>query len=344
MEIGIIGATGYSGNVLYSLLKQHPQVTKINLYGHQQTNSTTSYLDEEIPSFQGEHLPLQAFNAEKIMAENDCLFFATPAGVAKQLATPLLAADFPIIDLSGDFRLKDPAEYSKWYQQPAAPAEQLAKAEYGLCEFNDHPTAAYIANPGCYATATLLGLAPLIIEHLIELKSIVVDAKSGVSGAGKKLSASSHFSFINENAWLYKLNQHKHIPEILQQMQNWDDQVQAVQFSTTLIPITRGIMATIYAQLKPGITPKQIDDVYRKHYQTKPFVRWRSTELPMIKNVTGSNYCDLGYGYNPATNVITVVSVIDNLLKGAAGQAVQNFNLMWHFPETTGLPQLPIFP
>lgn len=343
MEIGIIGATGYSGNVLYNLMKQHPQVTAINLYGHQQ-DSALRYLDEEVPAFQGERLPIRPFNPTKIMQENDCLFFATPAGVSKNLALPLIDANFPVIDLSGDFRLKDPADYLKWYQQPAAAKSQLAQAAYGLCEFNQQVTKSYIANPGCYATATLLGLAPLIIEHLVDLKSLIVDAKSGVSGAGKKLSSSSHFSFINENAWLYKLNQHKHIPEILQQMQLWNSQAQAIQFSTTLIPITRGIMATIYAQVKSGITPNDIETAYQKYYQTAPFVRWRGTELPMIKNVTGSNYCDLGYGYNPTTKMVTVVSVIDNLLKGAAGQAVQNFNLMWHFPETTGLPQLPTFP
>ncbi|KRM88963.1 N-acetyl-gamma-glutamyl-phosphate reductase [Liquorilactobacillus vini DSM 20605] len=344
MRIGILGATGYSGIVLYSLLRQHPQVTQIKLYGHQGNNESAALFNERVPAFKTENYPIEAFSANQVMQETDCLFCATPAGVTSQLIEPFIKNNFPVIDLSGDFRLKDPTSYEKWYHRPAAKQEQLTHAEYGLAEFHHSISGHYIANPGCYATATLLGLAPLLLEHLIDLQSIIVDAKSGVSGSGKKLSASSHFTFINENISLYKLNAHQHIPEIMQQLKLWDPAVKPIQFSTTLIPVTRGLMATIYVKLRSGVTRRQVTAAFQAQYQNSPFVRWRNQQLPDLKAVVGSNFCDIGYGYNPAANVLTVVSVIDNLVKGAAGQAVQNFNLMWGFPEETGLPQFPVFP
>lgn len=343
MRVGILGTTGYSGAVLFSLLKQHPQVTKIKLYGHENPAKNV-LLSEQLPAFVGQDYPIEAFSAKKVMQATDCLFCATPAGVTSQLIKPLITADFPVIDLSGDFRLKQPAVYEKWYQRPAADVALLAKAEYGLAEFHRKINGHYVANPGCYATATLLGLAPLLLDQLIDLGSIVVDAKSGVSGSGKKLTASSHFTFINENICLYKLNYHQHIPEIMQQLKQWDPAAKPIQFSTTLIPVTRGLMATIYAKPKPQTTVDQIEQAYEKYYHDKPFVRWRKNQLPDLKEVVGSNFCDIGYGYNPAANVLTVVSAIDNLLKGAAGQAVQNFNLLAGFPETAGLPEMPLFP
>ncbi|MCC7666931.1 N-acetyl-gamma-glutamyl-phosphate reductase [Liquorilactobacillus satsumensis] len=343
MRVGILGATGYSGAVLFSLLKQHPQVTEIDLYGHEGQSTARRLLADEIPAFSNAALPIVPFVPQDIMATTDCLFCATPAGITKNLMEPFIAQNFPVIDLSGDYRLKDPTQYEKWYHKKAAPSHLLKEAEYGLSEFLTHP-GHYIANPGCYATATLLGLAPLALKKLIEPTSIIVDAKSGISGAGKKLSATSHYTFINENACLYKINEHQHIPEIMQQLQQWNAAIPAIQFTTTLIPITRGIMVTIYAKAAAGLTATQIQAAYAQVFAQSPFVRLRNHGFPTIQDVKGSNYCDIGYNYNPKTNTITVVATIDNLLKGAAGQAVQNFNKLSGFTETAGLPELPSFP
>ncbi|WP_057895769.1 N-acetyl-gamma-glutamyl-phosphate reductase [Liquorilactobacillus oeni] len=344
MRVGILGATGYSGAVLFSLLTQHPQITKIDLYGHanREPDRRRSLVDE-VPAYSNIHAQLLPFIPQTIMETDDCLFCATPAGITKDLMEPFIAQNFPVIDLSGDYRLKDPLQYKKWYHKEP-PAEQLlTKADYGLSEFLNHPKN-YIANPGCYATATLLGLAPLVLEKLLEPDSIIVDAKSGVSGAGKKLQPSNQYTFINENAFLYKINEHQHIPEIMQQLHKWDPTIPTIHFTTTLIPVTRGIMATIYAKAAPQISVAKIQEAYLHSYSHSPFVRLRNETFPTIQDVKGSNYCDIGFNYNPQTNVVTVVAVIDNLLKGAAGQAVQNFNKLYGFEETTGLPALPSFP
>ncbi|HAM87739.1 MAG TPA: N-acetyl-gamma-glutamyl-phosphate reductase [Lactobacillus sp.] len=342
MNAAIIGVTGYSGTVLYQLLSQHPAVENIHLYGHQDT-AAPRFLNDEIEAFCDRRIMIEPYDVRKIMAENDVVFFATPAGVTAKLAQPYLDADFPVIDLSGDMRLKDPKEYAKWYHKDPAPADQLAKAQYGLAEFNT-VHAGYVANPGCYATATLLGLAPLIKKHLIDPDSIIVDAKSGLSGAGKKLTTSSHFAWINENSQPYKVNQHQHIPEILQQLQQWDASVKALQFTTTLIPVTRGIMASIYAKPLPGVDEEKLTAAFEECYGKRRFVRLIKNGWPSIKEVSHSNFCDLGWALDHNSHTILVVSVIDNLMKGAAGQAVQNLNHMFELDETLGLPMIPNWP
>ncbi|VDG31556.1 N-acetyl-gamma-glutamyl-phosphate reductase [Lactobacillus pentosus] [Lactiplantibacillus mudanjiangensis] len=342
MQVALVGVNGYSGMTLYRLLKQHPAVDQIKLYGHTDSKPTT--LAALVPVFQKETVRVRPFDAATVMAENDVVFFATSAGVTKTLALPLIAANFPVIDLSGDFRLRQPDAYETWYHQTAAPVAALAKASYGLAEFNHHLTP-YVANPGCYATATLLGLAPVVQQHLIEPTSIVVDAKSGLSGAGKKLSTTSQFTMVNDNLQLYKLNQHQHIPEIMQQLQQWWPKVPALEFTTTLIPVTRGIMSTIYAKAAQPTTTAELVAAYQQVYQDQPFVQvLPADDLPTLKQVVGSNDCAIGVNYNPITNTILIVSVIDNLMKGAAGQAVQNFNQLFQYPATAGLPDLPVFP
>ncbi|MCP0886865.1 N-acetyl-gamma-glutamyl-phosphate reductase [Ligilactobacillus sp. WILCCON 0076] len=343
MQAAVVGVTGYSGTVLYQLLTQHPAIEQINLYDHANGSDTVRYLDEEISAFRNQHIILRRYDAAAIMADNDVLFFATPAGVTSQLVQPYLEKNFPVIDLSGDMRLKDAKCYAKWYHKKAATVDQLAKASYGLAEFNT-PTSNYIANPGCYATATLLGLAPLVLEKMVQVDSIIVDAKSGVSGAGKKLAASSHYAFINENAYVYKVNQHQHIPEIMQQLKIWDEKIKTIQFTTTLLPITRGIMATIYAKPKQDCTLENLKKAFNKYYVDKPFVRVLDEGLPNIKDVTYSNYCDIGFAYNEESQTIMIVSVIDNLLKGASGQAVQNMNKLFEMAENTGLPVVSMWP
>lgn len=337
MKIALVGISGYGGMVLYQMLQHHSQVTQIELYGHQQTVPTP--LSQVVPLFIGDHThQVLPYDSSQIMAHNDAVFFATSAGVTSQLAAPFIAHHFPVIDLSGDYRLKQPATYEKWYHKPAAKLADLQMAHYGLAEFNDARHQSYIANPGCYATATLLGLAPLIQDHLVDVDSIIVDAKSGTSGAGKTPSAMAHFTQVNDNLQLYKVNEHKHIPEIVQQLQQWDSTVSAIQFSTTLLPITRGILATIYVKATPTTTAAMVDHAFQTTYANQPFVRYTGQQMPTIKQVVGTDYCDLGVMYNEATHTIMVASVIDNLVKGAGGQAIQNFNQMNGFDEADGLP------
>ena len=340
MKVGILGITGYSGMVLYTLLMQHPNVSGVVLYGSSQE---TQALSDVIPAFGTNDVQIVPFDAQQALQELDCLFCATPSGVTSQLMQPFIEVGFPVIDLSGDFRLRDSHLYENWYHQSGRELPSTEKITYALPEFTTeyHP---YVANPGCYATATLLGLAPLAQAGLLEAGSIITDAKSGVSGAGKNPSAQTHLPFINENLWVYRLNQHQHIPEITQQLSDWDNHLTAIQFSTTLLPITRGIMVNTYAKLNRLMNQQEIEQIFAQCYEGKPFVRFRGTQLPTIKEVVGSNFCDIGVVWNPTTKIVTIVSVIDNLMKGAAGQAVQNFNLYFGFEETAGLPMFPVFP
>lgn len=315
MNVALVGVTGYSGMVLYQLLQQHPEVTTVRLFGH--PDSQPQPLMEAVPNFVADQTLIEPLDTATVMASCDVIFFATSAGVTTELAGPFIEADFPVIDLSGDYRLQDPQTFTKWYHKPAPATAALQNSHYGLVEFANAAGHNYIANPGCYATATLLGLAPLVQQQLIDPASIIVDAKSGTSGAGKKLAASTHFSQTDENLQLYKVNQHQHIPEIMQQLKIWNANVPAIQFTTTLLPIVRGIMDTIYA--KSEATAEQLQAAFTATYADSPFVRvLPAGQLPTLKEVVGTNYCDLGISYNPVTHTVLVISVIDNLVKGAA--------------------------
>lgn len=341
MNVALVGVTGYSGMVLYQLLQQHPEVTTVRLFGH--PDSQPQPLMEAVPNFVADQTLIEPLDTATVMASCDVIFFATSAGVTTELAGPFIEADFPVIDLSGDYRLQDPQTFTKWYHKPAPATAALQNSHYGLVEFANAAGHNYIANPGCYATATLLGLAPLVQQQLIDPASIIVDAKSGTSGAGKKLAASTHFSQTDENLQLYKVNQHQHIPEIMQQLKIWNANVPAIQFTTTLLPIVRGIMDTIYA--KSEATAEQLQATFTATYADSPFVRvLPAGQLPTLKEVVGTNYCDLGISYNPVTHTVLVISVIDNLVKGAAGQAVQNFNQHFGFDATAGLQLATVLP
>jgi N-acetyl-gamma-glutamyl-phosphate reductase len=252
-----------------------------------------------------------------------------------------------VIDLSGDFRLKEPKLYDKWYNKIAAPQHIISESVYGLSEWMEEEikNASLIANPGCYPTATLLGLAPLLKASAVNEHSIIIDAKSGISGAGRSLSTAAHYTEANDNVRIYKVNQHQHIPEIEQMMSQWLPEVSPITFSTHLVPMTRGIMCTIYANANSAMTEQQLRELYITSYEDSPFVRIRKTgEYPSTKDVYGSNFCDIGVTYDERTGRITVVSVIDNLMKGAAGQAVQNLNIMMGLDQKTGLDFVPMYP
>jgi N-acetyl-gamma-glutamyl-phosphate reductase len=345
VKIGIVGATGYGGAELMRILHAHPYAEDCILYSS--SDDGLPY-EESYPHFKNiVNNALQPIDIEKMSEEVDFVFLATPPGVSSEL-TPLLAEkNIPVIDISGDLRMKDPAVYEKWYKRKAAPQNILSEAVYGLSELNaaEIKDAMYVANPGCFPTASILGLAPLVQKGVIKESSVIVDAKTGVSGAGRKASSATHFSETNENFKIYKVHEHQHIPEIEQMLANLNSSFQQVTFTTHLVPMTRGIMATIYADLAGDFSTSQLHELYTIFYQDSYFVRIRDNgTYPSTKEVYGSNYCDIGIAVDERTGRVTVVSVIDNLVKGAAGQAVQNFNLMNGWPEETGLMFTPIYP
>lgn len=275
------------------------------------------------------------------------MFLAAPPGVSSELTPQLADAGIPVIDLSGDLRIQEPAEYEKWYKRTAAPKEVIHEAVYGLAELNQKQIqqAKLIANPGCFPTAVLLGLAPLAQKKLLNESFVIVDAKTGVSGAGRKASMGTHFSELNDNFKIYKVNEHQHTPEIEQALQEWQPGLGPISFSAHLVPMTRGIMATMYTQLTSDLSADDLHDLYSEFYQNSYFLRVRPKgQYPQTKEVYGSNFCDIAVTLDERTNRVTIVSVIDNLMKGAAGQAVQNFNLMNGWNEETGLTMTPIYP
>ncbi|KQL54457.1 N-acetyl-gamma-glutamyl-phosphate reductase [Heyndrickxia shackletonii] len=345
MKVGIIGANGYGGAELIRLLHQHPNVEIEMLI----SNSTKgSLLTDQYKHF---HYifekSLEEWNPDEIQSKVDVLFFATPSGVSKEIIPQLIERDIICIDLSGDFRLKDEYLYEKWYKNKSANIEDLQKSVYGLTEINRNEIkkATLIANPGCYPTATLLGLAPILKANVINMNSIIIDGKSGVSGAGRKPNVGSLFSEVNENVTAYKLGKHQHIPEIEQEIQNICGFPATVTFTTHLIPMTRGIMCTIYANLKKNMSLEEMLELYQETYLEESFIRIRPKDkLPSTKEVYGSNYCDIGLNVDERTGRITIISVIDNLVKGAAGQAIQNLNVIAGWDERTGLNGIPIYP
>ncbi|MGY3749485.1 N-acetyl-gamma-glutamyl-phosphate reductase [Vagococcus acidifermentans] len=336
MDVSIIGSTGYGGMELVRILHKHPNIRIASLHSDSAAGKRLSEIYPHIGS--SSDMVLRPVESDWIIAHSDLVILATPSGVSSRLAQVFVDRNHPIIDLSGDFRFTDEALYERWYKKQSAPCRYLKQFTYQLPEFfkseMDRP---FISNPGCYATCVLLGLAPLVQQQLIE-ENIIIDAKSGLSGAGKSLSHSSHFVNAHDNMTLYKANQHQHIPEITQQLTAWSGMYDTVQFSTSLIPVSRGIFCTMYVQLKDRDKAGMLHELYQAVYKEKPFVRVQPDgQLPDLKQVAGSNYCDIGLVYNKKTNVVTIVSVIDNLIKGAAGQAVQNLNLFAGYPEASGL-------
>ncbi|MDA1475944.1 N-acetyl-gamma-glutamyl-phosphate reductase [Bacillus changyiensis] len=345
MKVGIIGATGYGGAEMMRIMKRHPYVDECILYSSK--HQGTTYCKQYPHTVKLTEQTLEPIEAAQIVADIDFLFMAAPSGVCSKLIAEFEPYDIPVIDLSGDLRMKDAAVYESWYHHAAPPQSALEKAVYGLSELNhdEIKVAKYIANPGCFPTATLLGLAPLIKNGLINESFLIIDAKTGVSGAGRKASIGTHFSEVNENLKIYKVNEHQHLPEIEQTIRYWIPVFQPITFSTHLVPMTRGIMATIYTELKTSMKTNELQTVFSDFYQNSYFIRVREVgQFPETKEVYGSNFCDIGISADERTNRVTVVSVIDNLMKGAAGQAVQNFNIMNGWSETTGLEFAPIYP
>lgn len=350
LNVIVVGASGYSGIELIRILLQHPKVNIHHLFVHSQEGES---IDRIYPHLR--HLlespieKLSDLTIEKIVElkkENEVVFLATPSGVSKELGAQFLEAGFKVIDLSGDLRLKEPTQYEHWYHLEAADSSLLQQAVYGLSEVfpKEIKEANFIANPGCYATSILLALAPLYRRKL-PIKSVIIDAKSGVSGAGRGYSRNTHFSEVNENFKAYKVGRHQHIPEVEQILTDLSGHQVTVQMMTHLLPITRGILSTIYLDLEKEYKEEELVQYYVEDYGNQPFIRVRpSGEYPETKQVVGSNYCDIGIFLDQRTKRLILFSAIDNLMKGAAGQAVQNLNLMMGWEQELGLRFVPIYP
>lgn len=337
MRISIVGITGYSGLELLRLIHHHHHIEVSSIHA---TQSIGKSISELYPHLKGIcDLIVQPFDADEIMKHSDLVVFATPSGIASQLSSKFVNSNFPVVDISGDHRLPSD-EYKLWYKKEPVNNDIQKQFTYCLPEFNTSSNHRFISNPGCYATAVELALIPLLQNKLIQLDSIIIDAKSGLSGAGKNPTTASHFVNINNNYLTYKLNEHQHIPEIIQMLKHYDHNLQNIQFSTSLIPVNRGIVATIYCKLKSSTFAQQITEIYELIYKNKPFIRILRT-MPQLNEVVGTNYVNIGFKYNDKTNILTVMVVLDNLIKGASGQALQNINLMFGFDETEGLCSVP---
>lgn len=345
LKAAIIGGTGYGSIELVRLINKHPYLEVGSVVSNSQSGSSFSEIYPHLSDIADQ--PLEKLDVDELSEKNDIVFFATPSGVSSKLLPQLVDRGMKCIDLSGDFRLRSGDIYETWYKHSPAEDKYLQQATYGLSEIyaEEIKTANLIANPGCYPTATTLGLIPVLNTNLADEKSIIIDAKSGVSGAGRGLSLTAHYSEINENFKAYKLGKHQHIPEIEQVLTDEGGSPVSVTFSTHLVPMTRGIMCTMYVNLKEEISTQKVIDLYRQFYQESHFIRVRPEgNIPSTKEVAGSNYCDIGLQVDERTSRLTIISVIDNLVKGAAGQAIQNFNLMNGWDERLGLTDIPMYP
>ncbi|MEO3947306.1 N-acetyl-gamma-glutamyl-phosphate reductase [Gorillibacterium sp. CAU 1737] len=345
LKAAVVGATGYGGVELVRILLRHPYV---ELAAVVSSSSVGVPLADSFPHLNGiTQLELGAIDPAEIRSKADVVFTATPHGVSAALVPQLLAAGLTVIDLSGDLRLKDGEVYRSWYGKDPAEAAYLQEAVYGLAEVNGQEVRGkrLVSNPGCYPTATLLGLVPAVQAGWIDPDSIIIDAKSGVSGAGRGLSLGSHYSEVHDSVKAYKLGKHQHTPEIEQVLSGIAGREVTVTFTPHLVPMTRGILSTIYAKLTERRSEEELAEAYRSYYEGRPFVRIRRPGTwPATKEVAGSNYCDIGFSIDERTGRVTIVSAIDNLVKGAAGQAVQNLNLLMGWNEEAGLDFAPLYP
>ncbi|GAB3666661.1 N-acetyl-gamma-glutamyl-phosphate reductase [Echinicola sediminis] len=341
-KAAIVGASGYTGSELARILLRHPEVEIKMITSESHIGKSFSTLH---PQFYGE-LDQPLSSAKEVDPDEfDIVFLALPHGVSMNYLEQWRQKKCRFVDLSGDFRLSGPEVYETWYGTPHTFSDAFSKAVYGLPELNEEDIRAcqILANPGCYPTASILSLAPLFDAGLIVNGSVIIDAKSGITGAGIKPSATTHFSNVNDNFKAYGISNHRHTIEIEEQLGKLNGTVTPVQFTPHLLPVDRGILVTAYAQVKGGMNQRNLTDNYKQFYQNKPFVRLRN-EVPSLKDVRGSNFCDVYPVWDSRTNRVIVLSAIDNLVKGAAGQAVHNMNLMLDLPEISGLQQLPLQP
>ncbi len=338
LKVGIVGATGYTGEELVRLLARHSEVEVTYASGKADRAMT---IQEVFPHLSGVlDIPCSAYSADEAALKADILFLSLPHTVSMREAPAFLAAGKKVIDMSADYRLSDTATYEKFYKVPHSDAANLAKAVYGIPELNREKirSAALVANPGCYPTGAILGIAPGLAQKAFDADSIRIDAKSGVTGAGRKADASLNFAEVNENLKAYKPFEHQHVPEIEQELTKVAGSETRVVFVPHLIPMNRGILTTIYVDLAKKLNTEALVALYRDFYKDEPFVNvYPAGRLPEVKHVARTNLCAIGLKVDEERGVAVVVTAIDNLGKGAAGQAVQNMNIMYGFPENSGL-------
>ena len=350
IKVGIIGSTGYAGQEIVRILLGHKEA-EIVWYG------SRSFIDQKYYQVYGNMFQIvdakcMDDNMEELASKVDVIFTATPQGLCGSLVNEEILSKVKIIDLSADFRIKDVATYEKWYKIEHKSPQFIDEAVYGLCEINreDIKKCRLLANPGCYTTCSILSLYPLVKEGLVDANSIIVDAKSGTSGAGRGAKIANLYCEVNESIKAYGVTTHRHTPEIEEQLGYAAGKEIFINFTPHLVPMNRGILATEYATLKKkpdGTLPTydEIKAVYDKYYANEKFVRvLKKGVCPETKWVEGSNYVDVNFKIDPRTKRVIMMGAIDNLVKGAAGQAVQNMNLLFGLPESEGLELVPCFP
>lgn len=345
IQVGIIGATGYAGGELVRLLYGHKDV-EIKWYG------SRSYVDQKYASvyqnmFQIVEDVCKDDNLKQLAKEVDVIFTATPQGFLAGVLDEEILSNTKVIDLSADFRIKDVATYEKWYGIEHKSPQFIPEAVYGLCERNREAIkqARLVANPGCYPTCSITSIFPLAAEGLIDMDTLIIDAKSGTSGAGRSAKVANLYCEVNENIKAYGVANHRHTPEIEEQLSYAAGKPVTISFTPHLVPMNRGILVTAYASLTKEVTYEQVRAAYDKYYKEEYFVRVLDRDVvPQTRWVEGSNFADVNFKIDPRTNRIVIMGAIDNMVKGAAGQAVQNMNLMFGLPENTGLKQIPAFP
>lgn len=345
IKAGIIGSTGYAGGELVRLLLQRDDV-EILWYG------SRSYVGQKYASVYPNLFKIVDENCQddaiKELADQvDVIFTATPQGLCASLIDEEILSKVKVIDLSADFRIKDQAVYEKWYKLEHKSPQFLGEAVYGLPEVNREKvkTARLIANPGCFPTCSFLAVYPMVKEGLIDPNTLIIDAKSGTSGAGRGAKTDNLYCEVNESIKAYGVGSHRHTPEIEEQLSYAAGQPVTISFTPHLVPMNRGILVTAYASLNGTVTEEEARAVYEKYYQNEYFVRLLEPgAVPQTRWVEGSNFADVNFKIDPRTNRVVMMGAIDNMVKGAAGQAIQNMNLMFGLPEQTGLKQLPMFP
>ncbi|MBQ1509828.1 MAG: N-acetyl-gamma-glutamyl-phosphate reductase [Selenomonadaceae bacterium] len=344
MKVSIIGATGYAGAELLRILHRHPEAEVVHITSESHTGERLSDL---YPHLRGIYdMELESMkDIDRIGADSDFVFIGLPHGHAMEVGRALENMPTRIIDLGADYRFSDTNVYEEWYHVPHT--HKGAARVYGLAELyrEEIKTAKIIGNAGCFTTASILALAPLAKHHLIDVNTILVDAKSGVSGAGRSPKQGNHFPELYDSFKAYNVAHHRHTPEIEQAIEDLSGEKTVLNFTPHLVPMSRGILSTCYASLKPDITADMVDAAFEKMYANEYFIRLLGRNgYPATKDVRGSNFCDIAWHIDERTGRVIVLSVIDNLVKGAAGQAVQNFNIACGFDEKTGLDDVPMYP
>ena len=345
IKVGIIGSTGYAGGELARLLLQRDDI-EINWYG------SRSYIGQKYASLYPNMYKIvdeecMDDNMKELAGQVDVVFTATPQGLCASLVDEEILSKVKIIDLSADFRIKDVSVYEEWYKLTHASPQFLEEAVYGLPEVNRERVkkARLIANPGCFPTCSFLSVYPLVKEGLVDPDTIIIDAKSGTSGAGRGAKMDSLYCEVNENIKAYGVGTHRHTPEIEEQLSYAAGRPVTISFTPHLVPMNRGILVTAYGSLTKEVTYEEVRAVYDKYYKDEFFVRVLEKDVvPQTRWVEGSNFADVNFKIDPRTRRIVMMGAIDNMVKGAAGQAIQNMNLMFGLPENTGLKQIPVFP